>query len=108
MERHYTDGTEPSILPHYTDGTEMMILPHYTDGTESTILPHLSTCIGPCEQGRRPCPLPDACMLPEQEDSPPLDRTGLFLLVLSILAGWVAVLGLVHAARWAWGLIFGG
>ena len=81
---------------------------HYDDGTEPTILPHLCGCVGPCAQGRQACPHPDACLLPVQEDSTPLDRTGAFLLVLSIFAGWVAVLGLVQVARWAWGLIPGG
>lgn len=33
---------------------------HYDDGTEPTIMPHMH-CTGPCEQGRKPCPAPDAC-----------------------------------------------
>lgn len=33
---------------------------HYTDGTEPTVMPHMH-CHGPCEQGRKPCPAPHAC-----------------------------------------------
>lgn len=41
MERHYTNGTEPDVLPHY------------------------SRCTGPCDQGRKLCPCPTACQAAE-------------------------------------------
>ena len=41
---------------------------HYDDGTEPTILPHMRCCNGPCQQGRKPCPAPDACELQEVEE----------------------------------------
>lgn len=81
---------------------------YYNDGTEPTILPHLSGCVGPCKQGRCACPHPDACLLPDQEDGPPLDREGAYLLVLSIIAAWVAVIAAFMAARWLWTFIAGG
>ena len=34
---------------------------HFDDGTEPTILPHYSRCTGPCDQGRKPCPCPISC-----------------------------------------------
>lgn len=44
MERHYTNGTEPDILPHY------------------------SRCAGPCDQGRKVCPCPSRCQgMPDNE-----------------------------------------
>lgn len=39
---------------------------HYTDGTEPTILPHIQ-CSGPCNQGRIPCPTPGACEVQEPD-----------------------------------------
>lgn len=33
----------------------------YTDGTEPDVLPHWKECHGPCQQGRAPCPCPQAC-----------------------------------------------
>lgn len=65
----------------------------------------LPACSGTCEQGRRPCPHPDACELAvEEPDGPPLDRTGAFFLVLCILGAWAAVLGLVQLVRWLWSI----
>ena len=34
---------------------------HYQDGTEPTILPHQARCAGPCQQGRALCPCPELC-----------------------------------------------
>ena len=34
---------------------------HFDDGTEPTILPHFTRCTGPCEQGRVACPCPVSC-----------------------------------------------
>lgn len=36
---------------------------HYDDGTEPTVLPHF--CNGPCRQGRDKCPCPEVCESPE-------------------------------------------
>ena len=44
MERHYTNGTEPDVLPHWE-------------------------CHGPCHQGRVPCPTPAACERPDNDES---------------------------------------
>lgn len=44
MERHFTDGTEPTILPHYT------------------------RCTGPCMQGRVTCPCPMSCQIEAELD----------------------------------------
>ena len=48
-----------------------------------------STCKdGPCQQGRKPCPTPDACQMPER----PSSRSGdLWLVTALVLAGWAAV-----------------
>jgi len=44
---------------------------------------------GPCEQGRNPCPSPDACECAEQRPTP---RSGDFWRVLAlVLASWGAV-----------------
>lgn len=32
---------------------------HFEDGTEPTILPHLRGCTGPCQQGRVACQRPE-------------------------------------------------
>ena len=44
MERHYTNGTEPDVLPHWE-------------------------CHGPCRQGRAECPTPEACERPNNDES---------------------------------------
>lgn len=47
-----------------------------------------STCHGPCEQGRKLCPSPDACECAER----PAPRSGDFWRVLAlVLASWGAV-----------------
>jgi hypothetical protein len=57
-------------------------------------------CSGACRQGRFLCPHPEACEIAvHDDDDEPMDRTGLFLLVLAILASWVAVLGIFHVGR---------
>lgn len=61
---------------------------HYTDGTEPTIMPHMH-CNGPCEQGRKPCPAPEACERVDVE-SDGLETLG--AIVLLILACVVIVL----------------
>jgi hypothetical protein len=66
MERHYTNGTEPDVLPHWE-------------------------CHGPCEQGRLPCPTPEACELSE------VDRADRLLVLMVVAAAVVTtvVLGLL-------------
>jgi hypothetical protein len=61
---------------------------HYTDGTEPTILPHIH-CSGPCEQGRKPCPAPDAC---ERVDTSGGELEFLGAIVIAVLACAFAVL----------------
>jgi hypothetical protein len=41
---------------------------YFTDGTEPTILPHMPCCKGPCQQGRKACPTPQACELDDDND----------------------------------------
>jgi hypothetical protein len=41
---------------------------YFTDGTEPTILPHMQCCQGPCEQGRKACPTPQACEIDDDDD----------------------------------------
>ena len=60
---------------------------HYTDGTEPTILPHVRCCTGPCDQGRKPCPAPDACELRNDDDLEMLGR-----IVLAIICALATVL----------------
>jgi hypothetical protein len=68
----------------------------------------LRGCSGACQQGRIECPHPDACEIPaEEQDGPPLDRAGAFLLVMSIIGAWVAVLGIVQVSRWLYALVSG-
>lgn len=57
-------------------------------------------CSGACQQGRLLCPHPEACEIAApNDDDEPMDRTGLFLMVLAILVSWAAVLGIVHVGR---------
>jgi len=47
---------------------------------------------GPCKQGRRPCPSPQQCMLPDADDTRPPPRAGDMLrVVVLVLACWAAV-----------------
>lgn len=61
---------------------------HYDDGTEPTIMPHMH-CTGPCEQGRKPCPAPDAC---ERVNTDGAELEFLGAIVLAVLVCVVAVL----------------
>lgn len=47
-------------------------------------------CHGPCEQGRRACPCPQACYQPEEDDR-------MDVVVLAVLLTWVliVILGLI-------------
>ena len=53
---------------------------HYDDGTKPTVLPHMRCCGGPCQQGRKPCPTPDACELDEDEE----DRLALATVIVAV------------------------
>jgi hypothetical protein len=64
---------------------------HYTDGTEPTILPHVRCCSGPCEQGRKPCPAPDACEI-RNDDGREIEFLGGVVVVITILMVLVLVL----------------
>lgn len=65
MERHYSNGTEPDVLPHWE-------------------------CHGPCHQGRAPCPTPEACERPDHTEDTFRLLGQAFLAV--VLAGIVVVL----------------
>jgi len=56
-------------------------------------------CSGACQQGRLLCPHPEACEIAAPDDDKPMDRTGAFLMVLSILVSWAAVLAIFHIGR---------
>lgn len=68
-----------------------------------------SACSGACQQGRLLCPNPQACEKPdpEDQDGPPMDRAGFYLLVLAILAAWAAMLGILHVGRLVYKLVTG-
>ncbi len=68
---------------------------YYDDGTEPTILPHYRWCTGPCDQGRKQCPTPDACELRDSSDDG-LEAVGLVVAIIALLT----VMGLVVAALW--------
>ena len=65
---------------------------HYDDGTEPTILPHVRCCNGPCNQGRKPCPAPDACELQE-----PQDKQLVLVAVVVVVATLVILLAAIFA-----------
>lgn len=65
---------------------------HYDDGTEPTILPHMRCCGGPCNQGRKPCPAPDACELQE-----PQDKQLVLVAVVVVVATLVILLAAIFA-----------
>jgi hypothetical protein len=63
---------------------------HFEDGTEPTILPHFGGCTGPCQQGRVACPRPQSC---EQAlDRSILRLAGQAFLAI-VLAGAVIAVG---------------
>jgi hypothetical protein len=73
MERHYTNGTEPDVLPHY------------------------SRCTGPCDQGRKLCPTPEACCLAsdtEAEGSTRAFTRPLFLAIALVALAVIVVLAI--------------
>jgi hypothetical protein len=69
MERHYTNGTEPDVLPHWE-------------------------CHGPCHQGRAPCPTPDACERPG-DDQDGVDVLGLATVLVALALVAAVVLGVL-------------
>ena len=70
----------------------------FDDGTEPTILPHYGRCNGPCDQGRKNCPTPEACELAATDaaESDGLEAFG--MLVVAIVV--VLVIGLLAALIW--------
>ena len=65
---------------------------YYSDGTEPDILPHFGVCQGVgCQQGRKPCPHPEDCMLEEDR------RLGCVVVVALGAALWL----LIFLAAWA-------
>jgi hypothetical protein len=64
---------------------------HYQDGTEPTILPHFGGCTGPCQQGRAACPCPESCEAALDESSLRLAGKAFLAIVLAgvvIAVGW--------------------
>lgn len=69
MERHYTDGTEPDVLPHYS-----------------------RRCTGPCMQGRVTCPSPTACQIEAELDEDTWRIVGLAGLAVVLFVLFVGAL----------------
>ena len=68
---------------------------HFQDGTEPTILPHYTRCTGPCDQGRKPCPVPAACEAREDEKQSNLVflRAAVAIVTVTIIAMVVVIWG---------------
>ena len=64
---------------------------HFQDGTEPTILPHLRGCTGPCQQGRVACHRPECC--DETLEESVFRLVGKLFLAI-VLAAVLIVLGL--------------
>ena len=82
MERHYTDGTEPTVMPHLD---QRNVLPVVCRGFS-------------CQQGRLPCQTPNECVMQDDLEKPSSElREAIFLAlllgavsaVLGLLAGWL-------------------
>lgn len=58
---------------------------HYDDGTEPTILPHYARCAGPCQQGRALCPCPESCEAALDESILSLTGKAFVAVVLAVL-----------------------
>jgi len=69
MERHYTNGTEPDVLPHYSRCTG-----------------------GPCDQGRKLCPTPEACCVASDTEAEGSTRELTRPLVLAVALVALAVI----------------
>ena len=80
MEHHYTDGTEPSILPRYTRCTG-----------------------GPCNQGRKPELCLASCRKTSRDEALELEGLVWRTLALAMLA-----VALAASIGLTFGLIFGG
>ena len=82
MQRHYTDGTEPTVMPHLD---QRNVLPVVCRGWS-------------CQQGRLPCATPNECVLEDDLERPASEiNQAIFLAVLlmlvsgvlGLLAGWL-------------------
>lgn len=80
MERHYTNGTEPDVLPHFTRCTG-----------------------GPCDQGRKPEQCLDSCRKASRDEALELEA-----LVWRTLARAMLAVALAASIGLTFGLIFGG
>ena len=69
MERHYDDGTEPTVLPHYS-----------------------RHCTGPCNQGRLACPCPLACEFEDKAGPRAVNLLSLAFLAVVLVAVVVLLL----------------
>lgn len=54
-------------------------------------------CHGPCDQGRRPCPTPEACVMPD-EDAP---KHEVFKVVMKDIAISVALITVIFFIVWS-------
>lgn len=67
---------------------------HYTNGTEPDVLPHYTRCHGPCQQGRVACPTPEACERPVADEST-FRLLGMAVLAVLLTAAVIVLLGVV-------------
>jgi hypothetical protein len=49
-------------------------------------------CAGPCDQGRKPCPVPEACEAPTRE---PFDAACVIAWVMGTIGAWAAIMAFV-------------
>lgn len=68
----------------------------YTDGTEPDVLPHWKECHGPCQQGRDPCPTPQACERPHESEGSFRLLGQAFIAVMLLLAVVLLLLGVAR------------
>lgn len=82
MEKHYADGTEPTVLPHF----------HDTYPAEE--IKPVRACRGSgCQQGRKLCPHPEECLADVDR------RMGCRMVVALAAAFWGLIILVV------WGLM---
>ena len=76
---------------------------HFQDGTEPTILPHYARCTGPCDQGRKPELCLSSCRKASRDEALELEGLVWRTLALAMLA-----VALAASIGLTFGLIFGG
>ena len=53
-------------------------------------------CHGPCDQGRKLCPVPEACEAPTRE---PFDAACVIVWVMGTIGAWAAIIAFLLALR---------